>query len=182
MPDWKAIYERHSAAVWKAAWRVLRDRDSAADCVQETFLAAMTLSQRQPVREWEGLLVSVAVRRALDQLRTKCRTRRRQTNVGLLEIPSASPTPEQAVAAAELADRLREALVELPSLQAEVFCLRIFNDLSYHEIAGQLDLDDQHVGVLLHRARQNLQCQLEDVRPFISREKTYDGHRIEEGL
>jgi RNA polymerase sigma-70 factor, ECF subfamily len=163
VPDWQDIYERHSTAVWKTAWRILRDRDCAADCVQETFLAALTLAQKHPIREWEGLLVSVAVRRALDQLRTRCRARQRQSHVGLLEIHSSNPTPEQTAMAAELADRLREALVELPALQAEVFCLRAFNDLSYHEIAVQLELDDQHVGVLLHRARQDLQRRLDTV-------------------
>lgn len=171
MADWKAIYERHSAAVWKTAWRLLRDRDSAAECVQETFLAVMTLAQTQPIREWESLLVSVAVRRALDQLRIRCRARRRHSPIELRQIRAADPTPEQMVAATELADCLREALVELPALQAEVFCLRVFNSMSYHEIATQLDLDDQHVGVLLHRARENLQRQLNDFRPLIAQDK-----------
>ena len=52
--------------------------------------------------------------------------------------------------------RLRKALAQLPTQQAEVFCLRSINDLSYREIAGQLDLKTSAVGVLLHRARSRL--------------------------
>lgn len=174
MADWKALYERHCAAVWKIAWRVVHDREIAADCVQETFLAAMALNQTQPIREWEAFLVSVAVRKALDQLRSKCRSRQRLSDNELFEIPSPTASPDQQVAASELADRLREALTELPDVQAEVFCLRVFQELSYHEIAVQLGLDDQHVGVLLHRARQRLQIELEDIRPVISRETNHD--------
>ena len=176
MLDWKSIYEQHSSAVWKVAWRVLRDRDLAADCVQETFLSVMANSTKVPIGEsGKGLLVhGIAVRRALDLLRKRCRDRRRYTSGELRVLGSTVPTPEQSAIAEELAERLRTALVELPERQAEVFCLRSFNDLSYQEIANQLGLDEPHVGVLLHRARQNLQraaqrCTSRDLRGKISR-------------
>lgn len=169
MPDWQALYERHSATVWKAAWRILRDWNGAADCVQETFLAVMSSSPAQPVREWEALLVSVAVRRALNQLRDRAR---RQSSAGAEEVRSLVPSPEQAVAATELAERLREALADLPERQAEVFCLRAFHDMSYQEIAGQLGIRDEHVGVLLHRARHALGRTLKDHCPPAFQEKS----------
>ena len=58
--------------------------------------------------------------------------------------------------AAELAGRLRLAVAQLPPQQAGVFCLRCLEDLSYREIARQLDLKVSHVGVLLNRARANV--------------------------
>jgi len=160
--DWHAIYERHSNAVWKSAWRILRHDESAADCVQETFLAAMGLAKTQPIRDWEKLLVSIAVRRALDELRRRCRARHRESAIRQQELRSTVLPPEEIVAAAELANRLRELLAQLPPHQAEVFCLRVFHALSYQEIATELDLDEQHVGVLLHRAKRSLQRQLDD--------------------
>jgi RNA polymerase sigma-70 factor (ECF subfamily) len=44
----------------------------------------------------------------------------------------------------------------LPDRQAEVFCLRCLEDLSYRAIAKQLDLKVSAVSVLLHRARARL--------------------------
>jgi hypothetical protein len=79
-----------------------------ADWVHTTFLAVMTSSQRQPVREWEGLRVRVAVRSALDELRNRCRARRRHCPLETKDITSANTTPGQVVLAGEVADRLRE--------------------------------------------------------------------------
>ena len=169
MPDWQALYEQHSATVWKVAWRILRDWNATADCVQETFLSVMSSLPAQPVREWEALLVSVAVRRALNQLRDRAR---RRSLAGAEEVWAIGPSPEQAVAAAELAERLREALANLPDRQAEIFCLRVFQEMSYQEIAEQLGLDETHVGVLLHRARQNLGRRLREHFPAAIQERT----------
>ena len=48
----------------------------------------------------------------------------------------------------------------MPSQQAEVFCLRHLNDLAYEEIAAEMKLEPNHVGVLLHRARAKLRTLL----------------------
>lgn len=167
MPEWDALYRRHSAAVWRSAWRILRDREGAADCVQETFLSVLRHPQVETVREWEAFLVSVAVRRALDQLRVRCRRERRESGEGP-DACSPGSSPEQAAAASELADRLRRALADLPPQQAEVFCLRTFDEMSYDDIAVQLGLSGPHVGVLLHRARQALGRALHDLRPVLA--------------
>lgn len=163
MPEWDALYRRHAAAVWRSAWRILRDREGAADCVQETFLSALGHPQAETVREWEAFLVSVAVRRALDQLRARCRRERRESAAASACSPGSCP--EQAAAVSELADRLRRALADLPAQQAEVFCLRTFDEMSYDDIALQLGFSSPHVGVLLHRARQALGRALHDLRP-----------------
>jgi RNA polymerase sigma factor (sigma-70 family) len=55
---------------------------------------------------------------------------------------------------------LRIALAELDLREAQIFCLACLEKLSYREIALQLDLTVNHVGVLLHRARTGLQSRL----------------------
>ena len=49
-----------------------------------------------------------------------------------------------------------KALANLPEQQAEVFCLRVFNEMSYREIARQTGIHPSTVSVLLHRARLKL--------------------------
>ncbi len=54
----------------------------------------------------------------------------------------------------------------MPADQAEVFWLRTVEELSYEEIAEQMGIDANHVGVLLHRARQKLRQWLADLNPL----------------
>jgi RNA polymerase sigma-70 factor (ECF subfamily) len=71
-----------------------------------------------------------------------------------LELPAGiCPPPSRAAEEADLAQRLRDALAQLPAKQAEVFCLHALEGWSYSEIAGQLSLSIDAVGVLLYRAR-----------------------------
>ena len=73
--------------------------------------------------------------------------------------------PHEQAEARELADRLRAALTELPERQAEVFCLRWLDQMSYQEIADRLGLETNAVGVLLHRARGRLRQLLASAEP-----------------
>ena len=65
--------------------------------------------------------------------------------------------PADHAEAAELAGALRWAVAQLPKKQAEVFCLHELGDWSYQQIAEQLGITANAVGVMLHRARQKLQ-------------------------
>ena len=157
MTNWAEIVRRHRGVVWQTAFRLLGNRADAADCFQETFLAALELSRRQRVRNWPALLRRLCTCRALDELRRRLRVAGRCDAGGdWSAAASPNPGPVQQAQAAELSGQLREALADLPERQAEVFCLRFVSDLSYREIARQLGLRTSAVGVLLHRARSRL--------------------------
>lgn len=66
------------------------------------------------------------------------------------------PLPLQAAENAELSATLRLAMAEIPSRQAEVFCLFHLDGWSYPEIAEHLAISTDVVGVWLHRARGRL--------------------------
>ncbi|HUS47981.1 MAG TPA: sigma-70 family RNA polymerase sigma factor [Phycisphaerae bacterium] len=157
MTDWPAIVGRHESAVWQTAYRLLGNRADASDCFQETFLSALELSRRQKVRNWSALLMRVCTCRAMDQLRRRCRRADRHEDVAdWAAVASPNPGPSEWALAAELSQRLRLALAALPGRQAEVFCMRCLNDLSYRAIARLLGIKTSAVGVLLHRARSRL--------------------------
>lgn len=67
----------------------------------------------------------------------------------------------------ELFDHLRRALAKMPADQADACCLRFLEMMSYEEIADELGLTVNHVGVLLHRAKSALQTQLADFQSAI---------------
>jgi len=133
-----------------------------ADCFQETFVSALEVSRRQHVRNFPALLSRLATARAIDQLRR--RTRRPRVNAQQAElsaVPSSIPDPPKELQTAELAERLRSAIAQLPQQHAEVFCLRCLNGMSYRLIAKQLGIKTSAAGVSLHRARARLRMLLE---------------------
>ena len=157
MTDFEAIVAAHSSAVWRTAYRLLANREDALDCCQETFLDALRVSGRGPVRHWRSLLVRIATRRAIDRLRERYR-RDEKTNSceQLATLPAAEMAPDAPVQCAELREHVRRALAELPPQQAEAFWLRHVEQLSPAEIAEQLQIEPGNLRVLVHRAAAGL--------------------------
>ncbi len=76
-------------------------------------------------------------------------------------MPSHNPGPVQQLQTQELAARLRWAIARLPEQQAQAFCLRYLNGMSYRLIAKQLGIGTSATGVMLYRARARLRQLLE---------------------
>ncbi len=143
--------------VWRTAYRLLGNHADAADCFQDTFLAALEVSRRQPVRNIAGLLVRLATTRAIDRLRQRGRQGQRHADGhDCEEISSGRPDPAGQAQTQELAGQLREAIGRLPRQEAKVFCLRYLSEMSYRQIAEELDIGINAVGVSLYRAKARL--------------------------
>jgi RNA polymerase sigma-70 factor (ECF subfamily) len=154
--------EKHGPAVWQTSYRLLGNHADAADCFQETFVCALEFSQRQRVRNFSALLIRLATTRAIDQLRQRLhRSGRNVVKTDWIAVPSKNPGPDQMAQQQELLDRLRELLIKLPLPEAQVFCMRYLNDMSYRQIAKELGIKTNAAGVLLHRARAKLRKSFE---------------------
>ncbi len=150
--DWERIVAEHGPAVWTTVFRILKHEADAQDCYQQTFLDAFRANRRRPASNWAAFLARIATRRAIDRLRERVSARQRSREEAQSRGPLDRALPAQQ-ADVELADALRAALAELPPSQATVFWLRSVEELSYAEIAEQLGISTNKVGVLLHRAR-----------------------------
>ena len=156
MHDWQAILDQHGPLVWRVAYRLLGHEADAADCFQDTFVAAVRVAREQPVMSWPALLRRIATARALDRLRQRLRSPGHEPWPDG-DVPAGSnPGPQQSVEAAETAVRIRGALTQLPPREAEVLCLWFLEQLSYEQIAEQLQISRNAVGVLLHKARRRM--------------------------
>ncbi len=157
MTDWQEVVEQHGQVVWQTAYRLLANHADASDCFQKVFLDAVQVARREPVRQWPALLRRLATARALDLLRDRYRQRSRsEPMTAATEATTNTPLPQQQAEAAELSEHLRLALTRLPARQAEAFCLRWIEGMSYEEISERLEVRPNHVGVLLNRARKRL--------------------------
>lgn len=156
MPDWREILSRDGPAAWRTSYRLLGNRADADECFQEACLAALEVSRREEVHNWQGLLQRLAVARSVDRLRVRKRARLQTSAADLQQVKDSSSPSSQDVEDAELASELRRALGRIPPRQAEAFCLHYVEDCSYQEIAQSLRISTDAVGVLIHRARKQL--------------------------
>jgi RNA polymerase sigma-70 factor (ECF subfamily) len=160
--DWQAIVNQHGPLVWQTAYRLLGNDADAADCFQETFLAALEISRAERIGNLCGLLVRLATTRAIDCLRRRSR-RGRQAASSACGKDDGSNTCDPCTAAQqrELAGQLRDAIAHLPPPEGKAFCLRYLSNLSYRQIAQELDMSTNATGVLLHRVKAKLRDALE---------------------
>jgi RNA polymerase sigma factor (sigma-70 family) len=162
MTDWEAVVGQHVEIVRRTVYRLVGNDADAWDCVQETFLEAVRVDRREPVRDWPALLRHLATVRALDLLRMRSRQRCRcSAEADLEQAISREPNPSGHAEASELVDSLRAAVGQLPGRQAQVFCLTCFEQMTSEEIAERLGISPTATRMLLSRARRRLQRLLE---------------------
>lgn len=138
----------HVGLVISAAGRVTGNIADAEDIAQD-IAEKLLRSPPDAVRSWPALLKTMAVNAAVDKVR-------RRRDWSELPEPDAVPTPEAELLDAQRALALRAALAALPDRDGVLFSLHYFADLSQVEIAEQLDMSANAVGVAIHRLRKRL--------------------------
>jgi len=152
----EVIYERHSRVAFSLAFRLLGDRSSAEDLVQDAFLAvwrgaASYSAARGSVRNW---LLSILHNRGVDRLRTLAAMTRRQEALEHAELQrSDEPDAADLGIGQALAGSVREELSSLPGEQFEVLKLAYYGGFTHQEIAEMLELP---LGTVKSRMRLGL--------------------------
>ncbi|MGZ4798988.1 MAG: RNA polymerase sigma factor [Acidimicrobiia bacterium] len=126
----EAIVEEHGPMVMRVCRALLGPVD-AQDAWSETFLAAMrAYPELRPASNVRGWLVTIAHRKAIDQIRST-----RRNPLPTAQVPE---VPAQHAMTPVDAD-LRTALDALPAKQRGAVIYRYLADLSYAEVAAILD-------------------------------------------
>ncbi len=150
------LYERHSAAAFGLARRMLGSQARAEDAVQEAYLALWRAAgrydaSRGPVRTW---LLGIVRNRSIDLLRKMDVHEHRQIAVdGVEERFVVEEDTAGDLVRREDAARAREALAALPLEQRQVLELAYFGGLTQAEIAEQLEVP---LGTVKGRTRLGL--------------------------
>ena len=152
----EVIYDRHSRVAFSLAYRLLGDRQSAEDLVQDAFLAvwrgsAGYASSRGSVRNW---MLSILHNRGVDRLRNLSAMSRRQEALEQVELRRPDE-PDAATLGIEraIAGTVREELEGLPAEQHEVLNLAYYGGFTHNEIAQMLSLP---LGTVKSRMRLGL--------------------------
>lgn len=148
--------------VFLTAYRLLGDSHLAEDVTQEVFIKLFKKSPEafDAISNWPGYLKSMATSAAIDQIRRRQRQAEEpyDTVQSVYEQQNSKPQlePYHQLARDRDLDNFRHQLTALSDQEAQVFCLRHINELSYQEIAGLMNISNSLVGVTLNRAQQKL--------------------------
>lgn len=143
--------------VYRATFRMLGNRDDAADVTQTVFLKVFENIHRFDASfrlfSW---VYRIAVNEAIDQL-----DRRRRDGPMPETEQAADDDSQDHAAAAQVSREVQGALMELQEDYRAVIVLRYFTECSYREIGEILQLPEKTVKSRLFTARQQLKCRLE---------------------
>jgi RNA polymerase sigma-70 factor (ECF subfamily) len=148
------LVRRHQKGMWRLVKRYVKSDADAADVTQLAFVRAFrglaTFRGAATVRSW---LYRIAINCALSWLRDH----RREQPAEIAEdaLTEANPAPAQISASDERAS-LRRAIAQLPPKQKLVLELRVFDDLSFREVAELADCSENTAKVNFHYAVKRL--------------------------
>ncbi len=152
------IYDRYADRLHDFCVGMLRDRDAAADCVQDVFCAAATqlpkLRDPDRLRPW---LYAIARNEALRCIRDR---RREQVSDELPEAASHDAGPDTLAARNELADLIADAAGGLADRDRAVLELTYRHGLDGPELANALDVSPGSANKMVSRLRSTIESSL----------------------
>lgn len=163
-----ALYRYFRRRVLGLCRYMLGSETEAEDAASEVFArlprAMNSYDSSLPFPRW---LMSVTSHHCVDLLRKRNVEKRLfgPAEADGSEPASATPSPLQELLTAEARDEVRSAVAALPERYRLPLTLRYYNEMSYDEIAGTLELTRAHVATLIFRAKQELRSALSRLHP-----------------
>jgi len=148
------LVRRHQQGVWQIVRRYVKRDADAADVTQLVFVRAFkglgAFRGASSIRSW---LYRIAINCSLSWIRDH---RREETAEIDDDAISEAPAAPGRLAAGEDGVQLRAAIAKLPPKQKLVLELRVFDDLSFKEVAELADCSENTAKVNFHYAVKKL--------------------------
>jgi RNA polymerase sigma-70 factor (ECF subfamily) len=138
-PNLERLYDEHAQALFAFVLNLLRHEADTRDVLQELFIkVARNPRLLEGVRDPRGFLLRLAHNLAIDLVRRRAARDRNREQVAAQEdaLFAATDNPDEKVFAA----RLAEALCELPPEQRAVVHLKLWERMTFEQIAATLDI------------------------------------------
>jgi RNA polymerase sigma-70 factor (ECF subfamily) len=134
-------FEQYAGEIYGWAYRVLGRHHDALDVVQEVFLRWDAQCTRQTPQRPRGWLRRVTLNRAIDLRRKRQTAQEADTSVESVQVAAASwPQPGQRIDHDTLREDITAALDRLSEVQRGVLVAKVYDEMTFAEIAGELDL------------------------------------------
>lgn len=139
------------------SWRMMEDKSDAEDIVQETFLKLWLIREKlDGYNSVEALAIQVAKNLALDKLK---RHRQEGPDIETLSLDSGYRSPAEQLEQRDAAERIRELIGQLPTLQQTIIRMKDVEGYELAEIAEITGTQVEAVRVNLSRARKKIREQ-----------------------
>ncbi len=169
---YEQLVQKYREALTRHVSRLVRQQGDVEDLVQEAFIKAFSsLGSYSADYAFSTWLYKIATNHAIDHLRRKklptfSIDKPLQTKDGELqiELPDTTYRPDRHIVADQRNAIIAEAIAQLPAKYHRVIVMRHQQELSYEEIATELDLPLGTVKAHIFRARALLYKFLKDRR------------------
>jgi RNA polymerase sigma-70 factor (ECF subfamily) len=175
------LVERYQEKIYNLTYRLVSNREDAADLTQEVFYRALLkLTSFRGEASFATWLYRIATNVCYDQMRAKRNRRVISLDSGWPderspELPDPGAGPAELCMRQAIFQRLQEVMAALPIEHRTVLVLREIQGLSYEEIAQVLQCSLGTVKSRLSRARQALKDKLMVERELFFAENVYSG-------
>lgn len=166
----KTLVDNYRKMVVNTCYGIVQNRDDAEDIAQDVFVEVYrNIDGFRADSKLSTWLYRIAVNRSLNHLRDHKKHRwltsfeAEVSNKSKALLQAASPVTDEPGYELENRQRavlLHEAIDSLPQKQKVAFILNKYEELSYNEIAGVMEMSVSSVESLLFRAKKNLQKKL----------------------
>lgn len=172
----RELLRRYERPVFSLVFRMVRDRDTAEDLAQESFIKVLNnIDRYRPEFKFSSWLFKIANNVAIDHLRkrtvdtvslegSRYATTTEEAESTAIPVASKDQSALEEMESRELGGAIERAVAALRPEYRACILLRHVEDRSYEEIAATLDLPLGTVKTYIHRARHELRKALEDVR------------------
>jgi RNA polymerase sigma-70 factor, ECF subfamily len=167
------LVEKYKQPVMNFVYRSLRDETEAEDLAQNVFLQVYkSRSRYKQTAKFSTWLFTIARNLCLNELRrrsrhpaesieeTQAENESREGGTQRQYEDKSQMAPPEKLLQEELAQKIEEALAELPENQRSAILLCRQDELSYEEIADVLDCSLSATKSLIHRGRETLKEKL----------------------
>lgn len=158
-----ALLEKYYDSIYFLLLKKIKNEIDAEDLTMETFAKAFnSLGQYKPVYAFSTWLFRIGINNCIDHVRKK-KTRPQSIDQGLdnqdadvNSLISGNINPEDKIIKDQKAVIVRELIKSLKPRYARLIELRYYKELSYEEIAAEMQIPLGTVKAQLHRARELL--------------------------
>ena len=172
-----AFVRPHALALYKFAYRLLRNRADAEDLVQDVLLKLYPrTNEMAQVRDLKPWLLRVVYHQFIDTLRKRRRSVTTVAQINELELVDPVQDPERQLDLAQSSERVRGAISRLNHDQQLLVALHLIDGYTLEEVAQVLDVPLGTLKSRLHRTRAELKKILQ-LEPFATNERV-NGHEL----
>lgn len=155
---------RYRKKVVDFVYRMCGDQELAQEAAQDAFIRAwQNLHQYDPKRPLRNWLFRIATNAAIDHLRQV----KPVDNIEKLALSIKEDNPEDILEANQKAEKIHQAVLNLPAASRSVLVLREYEGLTYQEISDTLQIPIGTVMSRLNFARNQLR---QSLKPFMEAE------------